>query len=84
MDLPKPSSTTLVYLVRELHPATLPFGGVETVWLSSNFRRGGAKVRAVPNRPEVSHNYTYKVTNLTSPNRSMTGAFRYSATLCNA
>lgn len=26
----------------------------------------------------------YKVTSLTSPNRSMTGAFRYSATLCNA
>lgn len=50
VELTKPSSRTLVHLVR-----TLSFNGAETVWVNFSSRRGGAGVGAVPDRPFVNH-----------------------------
>jgi hypothetical protein len=63
VELPKLSSTSLVYFVREVHPAPLLFflGGAETVWLSSSTMRGGVRAGAMPNRPTVFNSITHYV-----------------------
>jgi hypothetical protein len=51
VELPKPSSTTLVYFVRASPSFTPNFNGAVIVWLSSSSKRSGARAGAVPNRP---------------------------------
>lgn len=55
VELPKPSTTSLVHFCDRAAPSFAPiFGETETVWLSSSSKRGGVGAGAVLNRPGAS------------------------------